>query len=62
MDRAEIPLVAVKGASDLKRVLRKNTEAEVVLLEASQPYANHNGGTIEFSPVDGYLYIGLGDD
>lgn len=26
-----------------------------------QPASNHNGGSIEFSPVDGLLYIGLGD-
>jgi uncharacterized repeat protein (TIGR01451 family) len=32
-----------------------------VLLTIAQPYANHNGGQLLFSPVDGYLYIGMGD-
>ena len=27
----------------------------------NQPFSNHNGGHIEFSPVDGFLYLGLGD-
>ena len=26
-----------------------------------QPYTNHNGGCLQFSALDGYLYIGLGD-
>ena len=34
--------------------------SEVVLLAQPQPYGNHNGGQIAFSP-DGYLYVGLGD-
>jgi glucose/arabinose dehydrogenase len=34
--------------------------AETVLLVIPQPFANHNGGMIEFGP-DGYLYIGMGD-
>ncbi|MDJ0852316.1 MAG: PQQ-dependent sugar dehydrogenase [Myxococcota bacterium] len=32
-----------------------------ILLTVDQPQSNHNGGTIAFSPVDGYLYWGLGD-
>ena len=35
--------------------------SEVMLLTVSQPFSNHNGGTIAFGPQDGYLYIGLGD-
>ena len=34
---------------------------EEILLKISQPYSNHNGGMIQFSPKDGYLYIGTGD-
>ncbi len=33
---------------------------EVVLLTIAQPFANHNGGMVEFGP-DGFLYIGMGD-
>lgn len=33
---------------------------ETVLLVVPQPFANHNGGMLEFGP-DGLLYIGLGD-
>jgi glucose/arabinose dehydrogenase len=39
---------------------RADPASETVLLTAEQPFANHNGGQLEFGP-DGMLYIGLGD-
>jgi glucose/arabinose dehydrogenase len=34
--------------------------SDTTILEADQPYINHNGGMIVFGP-DGFLYVGLGD-
>ena len=36
-------------------------ETGVTLLQVPQPFSNHNGGMLAFSPVDNFLYIGLGD-
>lgn len=38
-----------------------DSSSGVDIISFSQPFSNHNGGTIAFSPVDGYLYVGLGD-
>ena len=37
-----------------------DTATRRTVLEADQPYANHNGGRLTFGP-DGLLYLGLGD-
>jgi glucose/arabinose dehydrogenase len=39
---------------------RGDATSEQVLFTVPQPYANHNGGMVEFGP-DGLLYIGMGD-
>jgi len=35
--------------------------SERKLFHFEQPYGNHNGGHLEFSPKDNYLYLGFGD-
>jgi glucose/arabinose dehydrogenase len=35
--------------------------SERVVLQMDDPQSNHNGGTIQFGPADGYLYIAIGD-
>jgi glucose/arabinose dehydrogenase len=39
---------------------RANPASAVPVLMIQQPFANHNGGQLQFGP-DGYLYIGMGD-
>jgi len=36
-------------------------DSESIILAVAQPYSNHNAGKLLFSPLDGYLYIPLGD-
>jgi glucose/arabinose dehydrogenase len=35
--------------------------SEQILLTVAQPFANHNGGQLAFSPSDRMLYVGMGD-
>ena len=36
--------------------------SEAVLVSIVQDFVIHNGGSLEFNPVDGRLYMGVGDD
>ncbi len=38
-----------------------NPNSAKIIFTHAQPFSNHNAGAIDFSPNDGYLYIGLGD-
>ena len=35
--------------------------SELLIINVTQPGGDHNGGSISFSPIDGYLYIPIGD-
>lgn len=59
---------ATNGDSVLSRFVRSSTNpnladaaSEHPLLSVTPPSQNHKGGTIAFSPIDGFLYIGIGD-
>jgi glucose/arabinose dehydrogenase len=58
-DRRGNTVVARYSVSRLSPNLA-NPLSATTLLTVDQPYANHNGGQLQFGP-DGYLYIGLGD-
>jgi glucose/arabinose dehydrogenase len=70
-DKNGLFYVSYTGASGVSRIARytvsgsdpnvANPTSGQVMLSISQPFSNHNGGWIGFSPVDGYLYYSTGD-
>jgi len=38
-----------------------DADSEFIIANINQPFSNHNGGMLVFSPNDGFLYIFLGD-
>ncbi len=56
------------GATVVSRFLRDAMDADLadagseeVLLVIAQPFPVHNGGHLAFGPLDGMLYVGMGD-
>ncbi len=56
------------GDTEIREYCRNATNPELadpaslrVLLTLDQPFSNHNGGWLAFGPLDGLLYIALGD-
>ena len=52
--------VISRFTAEADNLLKAIPGSEKVLLEVEQPYANHNGGHLQFG-LDGFLYIALGD-
>jgi glucose/arabinose dehydrogenase len=50
----------VRYTVDATNPNRADPNSATTILTVDQPFANHNGGQLEFGP-DGYLYIALGD-
>ncbi|NRA59183.1 MAG: PQQ-dependent sugar dehydrogenase, partial [Phycisphaerales bacterium] len=53
-------VIARYSVSDTNPDIADPSSAQILLTE-DQPFTNHNGGWIDFSPNDNYLYISLGD-
>ena len=63
--------VSYTGSGGVSRIARYSVDPEdpnvalassgQVLMSVAQPFSNHNGGWIGFSPNDGFLYWAIGD-
>jgi glucose/arabinose dehydrogenase len=57
--------ISASGATVISRftanLTSANASSELFVLRFSQPYENHNGGWMGFSPADSMLYIASGD-
>jgi glucose/arabinose dehydrogenase len=56
------------GDTVIARYRRSSTDpdaadpaSEQIIITIAQPFDNHNGGQLAFSPRDGMLYVGMGD-
>ena len=53
-------VIARYSVSADPNIANQDPASVIELLTIPQPFANHNGGQLQFGP-DGYLYIGMGD-
>ena len=51
----------VRYSRDAANPLLADPASAQQVIFIDQPFSNHNGGTIRFGPLDGFLYIGMGD-
>jgi len=59
VDTENYSVVSRFKVSDNK--MKADINSEKKLFYFKQPFNNHNGGHLEFSPIDNYLYISFGD-
>lgn len=59
INRDNFTVVSEFGLSKNKNTADPGSER--ILFTLKQPFSNHNGGFMDFSPQDGYLYISIGD-
>lgn len=55
----DVVVVRYQVSADNPNKADPNSALEII--NVGQPLPNHNGGSMAFSPIDGYLYISVGD-
>jgi len=56
-----ISVLARRTLTNLESDISWDNNSHQELLRLNQPASNHNGGSLHFGPIDGYLYLALGD-